>query len=99
MEIFFLPLDLISVLVVFLGGDSFLPIFRFILYKIDKKKKERQTIQVHKTWNLEKRREKKEIVITHIEVNSTLLLLLGRTLSFLPFSLQITEKEKFTHQN
>ena len=50
MEIFFLPLDLISVLVVFLGGGSFLPIFRFIFYKIDKKKREReQTIQVHKT--------------------------------------------------
>jgi len=42
MEIFFLPLDLISVLVVFLGGGNFLPIFRFIFYKINKKKKSKQ---------------------------------------------------------
>ena len=99
MEIFFLPLDLISVLVIFLGGGSFLPIFRFIFYKIDKIKKRETNNSSSQDMKFRKRREKKEIVITHFEVNSTLLLLLGRTLSFLPFSLQITEKEKFTHQN
>jgi hypothetical protein len=40
-----------------------------------------------------KRREKKEIVITHFEVNSTLLLLLGRTLSFCHFHCKLQKKK------
>jgi hypothetical protein len=46
-----------------------------------------------------KRRKKKETDITHFEVNSTLLLLLGRTLSFCHFHCKLQKKEEFTHQN
>jgi hypothetical protein len=98
MEIFFLPLDLISVLVVFLGGGNFLPIFRFIFYKINKKKK-RANNSSSQDMKFRKRRKKKETAITHFEVNSTLLLLLGRTLSFCHFHCKLQKKEEFTHQN
>ena len=93
MEIFFLPLDLISVLVVFLGGGSFLSIFRFIFYKIDKKKKRETNNSSSQDMKFRKKKEKKETVITHFEVNSTLLLLLGRTLSFCHFHCKLQKKK------
>ena len=95
MEIFFLPLDLISVLVVFLGGGNFLPIFRFIFYKINKEKKREQTIQVHKTWNLEKGGKRKKLLLLTLKSIPRFCCFLEEPLVFAIFTANYRERRVY----